>query len=113
MTHQMAAPAIQGVVYRCAPDVFWLRDADQVLLIAPQRGQSWSLCELEAAIWDWLVLDYEYIEIARLVSFLLKTTQNQAQKMLETTLHRWQDAGLIQVAPDEASVYAAERTTED
>ena len=103
MTHKAAAPAGPGWVYRCAPDVLWVRDAGQVLLIAPQRGQSWSLCKLEAAVWDWLVLDYRYIEITRFISLLLKTSQNQAEKRLDTTLRQWKDAGLIQAAPDASS----------
>jgi hypothetical protein len=95
---QAAATLAQEEVYRCAPDVLWIRDAGRVFLIAPQRGQTWALAELEAAIWDWAVLDYGTLEIVRLISLILKTSPEQARKRLDATLRRWVDAGLIEAA---------------
>jgi len=95
---QAAAPVAQGEVYRCAPDVLWMRDAGRVFLIAPQRGQAWSLAELDAAIWDWVVLDYRYLEIVHFISLILRTSPEQAKKRLDATLHRWVNTGLIEAA---------------
>jgi hypothetical protein len=89
-----------GVVYRCAPEVAWVRDAGRVLLVDPERGRTWSLGGVEAAIWDWLVLGYGYEEIARYLSLILRTSKEEAGRALLGVLLCWQDGGIVQVSEE-------------
>jgi hypothetical protein len=90
----------EGLVYRCAPEVAWVRDAGRILLVDLARGRTWSLGGVEAAIWDWLVLGYGCEEIARYLSLLLRTSKEEAGRALLGVLLCWQDGGIVQVSEE-------------
>jgi len=93
-------PDVEGCVYRCAPEVAWVRDAGRVLLVDPARGRTWSLGGVEAAIWDWLVLGYGYEEIARYLSLIFRTSKEEAGRALLGVLLCWQDGRIVQVSEE-------------
>jgi hypothetical protein len=88
------------LTWRCAPDITWVRDAGQILVVDSQRGLSWSLQGAEAATWDWLTLAYPYDKIVRFLSLLWGASTDDARRMLVTTLRGWQDKGIVQVMGD-------------
>ena len=97
MTDKMTPSAGEELTYRCAPAIAWLRDADQILLVDGQRGLSWFIRGVEAAIWDWLCLAYPYPRIVRFVSLLLRTSTEEAERRLLATLRGWREAGILYV----------------
>ena len=90
----------ESVNYRCSPDITWVRDAGQTLLVDAQRRLFWSLEGAEAAVWDWLTLAYPYDKIVHFLSLLLSATTGEAQRMLVETLRSWQVRGILQVMGD-------------
>ncbi len=88
----------KGITYRCAPDITWVRDSGQTLLVDAQTRQSWSLRGAEVAMWDWLTLAYPYEKLIRFISLLLRAPADDAKRMLLTTLLGWQDAGIVEIA---------------
>ncbi|MBN1936022.1 MAG: hypothetical protein JW934_15240 [Anaerolineae bacterium] len=84
------------IVYLCAPDIEWVRDKDQTILV-DKRGQSWSLEGIEAAAWDWLVLGYSYKDMVR---FMRVAFENQTPDVAMILSH-WHDVGILQAAGDD------------
>jgi len=82
-------------VLSCAPDILWVRDADQVLAIDPETDQAWSLRGIEAALWDWLVMGYPYARLVHLVSLALGVPQDVAEQETLGHLSRWESQGLL------------------
>jgi hypothetical protein len=64
-------------------------------LVDPERDRSWYLAGKEAAIWDWLALDYDYGQVVRFLSLLLDVSEDEAGRMLCDTLHSWQDMDIV------------------
>jgi hypothetical protein len=79
----------------------WLRDARQVLLVDPAQERAWALEGVEAAIWDWLTLDYADDQIVVFLSLLLKTSAARAARRLRDVLRAWQAAGILQVVEED------------
>lgn len=101
MTGMTGPPDGKGsICYRCAPDITWVRDAGQVLLVDADKGLSRSLRGVEAAIWDFLTLGYRYAKIIRFLSVILKVSKDEAKRTLVATLRGWQDEGIVQVLGD-------------
>ena len=90
--------ALRFTSYCCAPDIEWVQDASQVLLVDAARGRSWPLQGVEAAIWDWLSLGYRYEQIARFVSLALGTSMDEAERALCAVLRGWAGAGILQAS---------------
>lgn len=90
----------QRLVYRCAPDITWVRDAGQTLLVDAGRGQSWSLRGAAAAMWDFVALGYQHDKIVCFLSLMLKVSRDEAKRTLVTTLRGWQVEGIVQMIGD-------------
>jgi len=90
----------ETINFRCTPNIAWVKDADQILLIDTDTGQSWSLCGTEAAVWSFLTLGYRYEKIGHFLSLMLKIPDGKARKALMAMLHEWQDKGIVQVMGD-------------
>lgn len=87
--------------FRCTPNITWVKDTDQILLIDTDNGQSRSLCGTEAAVWSFLTLGYRYEKIGHFLSFMLKISEDEARKALIAMLREWQDEGIVQVRGDD------------
>jgi hypothetical protein len=90
-------PRDKWPMYRCAPAIAWLRDADQTLLVDAERGQFWSIRGVEAAIWDLLTLNYPYEKIVPFLSLLMRVRTDEAEGMFLAVLRGWQEAGVVQI----------------
>jgi hypothetical protein len=86
---------VDGLIYRPGPNVTWLRDANHILVIDGERGETWSLSGREAALWDWLNLGYPYQKILEFLSLLMRASPHEAEKTLLTLLRDWQSEGII------------------
>jgi hypothetical protein len=91
----------QGLVYRCAPGITWLRDADQILLVDADRGLFWSLGGVAATTWDFLTLGYRCERIVRFLSLILGASKDEAERTLVAVLRDWQDEGIVQAMGDD------------
>lgn len=83
------------IVYHCAPTVCWVKDTGQTILVEEQNGQSWSLCGLEAVVWDLLVLEYPADRIVEFLAALLDEPHERAKEGLRSILQRWEEIGLL------------------
>lgn len=88
------------LIHRCAPAIAWVRDADHTLLVDMERGRSWSLQGVEAAIWDWLASGTPYERVVRFLCLVLRTSEEEAKDALSATLDHWQDAGITHTIKD-------------
>ncbi len=81
--------------YCSAPDILWLKDAGQTIVVDRATGRSWMLRGVEAAIWDLLVLGYSFEQAARLLALLADMVEDEARVSLSTTLQRWERVGIL------------------
>ena len=79
----------------CAPGIVWVQDTERILLVHAERKQVWPLTGLEAALWDWLALHYDHGAIVCFFSLILRTSQQDAERLLSATLHYWQETGIV------------------
>jgi hypothetical protein len=82
-------------VYHCSPAIVWVQDADRVLLIDRDTGQSWVLRDVEAAIWDWLRGGYTHDKIVQMLSLTFSGSVEEAERALHDVLESWRDAGIV------------------
>jgi hypothetical protein len=97
---KIASPDDAGLVYDCASDITWVRDADRILLVDAKKEQFWSLQGVEAAMWDWLTLAYPYEKIVRFLSLLSRVPAGEAERKFLTTLRGWQELGIVQAVEE-------------
>jgi hypothetical protein len=86
----------QGVVLTCPAPVWWVKDADQILVVDEQKGTLVILRGLEAVIWDWLTLMYSYPRLVNLLAALRVVPADEAERQLIDVLSAWQSIGLLQ-----------------
>jgi hypothetical protein len=82
--------------YRCSPTIVWVKDANQILLVNQKTDHSRFLRDVEATVWDWLILGYSYAKITQMLALMLNISED-AGPVLESVLHDWLAAGIIQV----------------
>ena len=83
------------LVYRCAPDIVWVKDAGQTILVNGETGCFWLLSGWKAAVWDLLSLGYIAEEIVRFLALLLDVPPETARGTLLTILDEWQGNGMV------------------
>jgi len=83
------------LVYRCAPDIVWVKDAGQTILVDGEAGCSWLLSGWKAAVWDLLSLGYLAEEIVRVLTLLLDVPPETARGRLLTVLGEWECNGMV------------------
>jgi hypothetical protein len=83
--------------YCCVPTIVWVKDAEQTILIEEKTKHSWIVSGENAAIWDWLTLNYPSERIVRLLSVLSGTSTEEARKALAAILQEWEKAGIVRV----------------
>lgn len=83
------------LAYRCAPDIVWVKDTGQTILVDGEGGCSWLLSGWKAAVWDLLSLGYLAEEIVRFLALLLDVPPETAQGMLVSILDEWEDHGMV------------------
>jgi len=81
--------------YRCSPDIVWVKDAGQMILVDGKSGCSWLLSGWKAAVWDLLSLGYLAGEIVRFLSLLLDVPPETAKGTLESILDEWEGNGMV------------------
>ena len=82
--------------YRCVRTIVWVKDAEQTILIEERTKRSWILRGEEAAIWDWLSLNYRSERIIHLLSVLSGASTEEARRALLDILQGWETAGILQ-----------------
>jgi hypothetical protein len=83
-----------AIIYRCASDVEWVKDAGQTILVS-EAGCSWRLDGWRAAVWDLLSLGYPAEDIVRFLSVLLDVPAETARTRLLTALAEWERDGVV------------------
>lgn len=84
-----------ALLYYCSPTVLWVKDTSQTLLVDREAGQSWLLHDVEAVIWDLLIVGYPYEKIIQMISLALSLSEEKAGHTLSDVLRTWQKAGII------------------
>jgi hypothetical protein len=100
----------QAFTVCCSPSIAWVKDAGQTLVVANEAGsvpdrtergggaRSWSLCGVEATIWDLLSLGYPFERIAAFLAVLLCAPQQQAEDGLWAVLQRWAERDMVRIS---------------
>ena len=83
------------LAYHCAPEIVWVKDAGQTILVDRQAGRSWLLRDWKAVLWDLLSLGYVAEQIIRFLVPLLDVPPDAAREELLTTLEEWESSGLV------------------
>lgn len=81
--------------YRCAPDLSWVKDARQTILVKEGTGRSWLLTGWKATLWDLLSLGYLAEEIVSFLALLLDIPSEMAREWLQTVLDEWAVGGIL------------------
>ena len=82
-------------VYRCAPDIVWIKDAGQTILVKGETGCSWLLSGWKATVWDLLSLGYTAEEILRFLALSLDVPPETARGTLVSILDEWEGNGML------------------
>lgn len=88
----------EPLVYQCSPAIVWAQDADRVLLIDRDTGQSWALRDAEAMLWDWLRGGYTRDKMVQMLSLACSPSVEDAERTLDGVLENWREAGIIHVS---------------
>ena len=83
------------LVYRCAPDIIWVKDSGHTILVDGEAGCFWLLSGWKAAVWDLLSLGYLAEEIVRFLALLLDVRTEMAKERLLTILDEWEGNGMV------------------
>lgn len=83
------------LVYRCAPDIVWVKDSGQTILVDGEAGRSWLLSGWKATVWDLLSLGYLAGDIIRFLALLLDVPPETAQGTLVSILDEWEGNGMV------------------
>ena len=83
------------LVYRCAPDIVWVKDVGHTILVDGEAGCSWLLSGWKAAVWDLLSLGYLTGDIIRFLALLLDVPPETAQGTLVSILDEWEGNGMV------------------
>ncbi len=83
------------LVYHCAPDIVWVKDADQTILVQEGTGRSWLLSSWQATVWDLLSLGYLADEIVYFLALLLEVPPETARDRLLPIINEWQVNGVL------------------
>lgn len=81
----------------CVRDMNWVRDDEMTLLVNEQSGQTFVLKGLEAAIWDWLSMQFSYTKITGLLEVVSELSTVEAEFYLNTILNQWVENGLLMI----------------
>ncbi len=83
------------IEYACKPGVAWVKDHDCTIVVQPESGQSWTLRDSEALIWNWLAVGYPSAKVITLLALVQSMSEGMAAVVFADTLHSWADCGLI------------------
>lgn len=95
MTEGSSARSGAPQAYRSAPDVVWLKDVRQTIVVERATGRSWALRGRDAAAWDLLLLGYSFEQAARLLAAMADVADDEARTSLLTTLQGWERMGIL------------------
>ena len=85
------------LVYACPDSIYWVKDSTRIIVVDEQSRQVQLLTGVETAVWDWLMLGYDYSRLAGLTAVLLDIPLTQAKQHLHHQLQAWQQRGLLTV----------------
>ena len=83
------------LAYDCAPNVTWVKDANQVIVVQGRGARCWSLQGVEAVIWDLLTLSYGFARMVDFLAVLSEGSRENAATTLLTTMRRWEEEGIV------------------
>ncbi len=85
------------MIYYCLPAIFWVKDANHILLINKETGESWKLNGKEALVWDMLIVGHNYQKAIQILAHVLALSEREAESNLQEMLRQWKTAGIIQL----------------
>jgi len=88
-------------VYCCAPSLLWVKDTGQTILVG-EGGSTWILRGVEAVTWDLLTLHYPFERLVGFLAALLEVPAEEAGRILDSVLHRWNALGIVIAAEGNA-----------
>ncbi len=71
-------------------------EADHIRLVDSQRGFSWSLKGVDAAMWDLLASGYPFQKIVYFVSIWLGLTEAETKQIVLARLDDWVNQGILE-----------------
>lgn len=89
------------IVYTCPPNIQWVKDTYQIVVIDERTNTSIILTDAKAAVWSWLSLRYPNHRLLDGLAPLLKLPQAEAENWLRVTLDDWYGQGLLIAAEAE------------
>ncbi len=92
---------MSGSIYGCPPQLTYVKDNAQTLLIDLETDCFWTLRGIDETIWDLISLDYSFDSIVKMLSLVLFISTIEADSLLRTTLCRWKEQGIIRVIAKE------------
>ena len=79
----------------CPPCVRWVKDSNQILIVDERVNTPTVLRDVEAAVWDWLMLGYNIPDVTELLAVLCNESPSLAETRLSGLLQGWLKSGLI------------------
>jgi hypothetical protein len=86
-----------GRVYRCGPEIAWVKDMERTILVQEAEGRSWSLQGQEAMIWDLLTLGYSFERVVAFLSVSAADSVEETGGTLLALLQQWEQVGIVQI----------------
>jgi hypothetical protein len=78
-------------------DIHWVKDSMGTLISSPSRKLYWVFTDLEADIWDWIVLGHPFGEIIEFSAHFLGLPTLDAKARVYALLQKWVDAGILKM----------------
>ena len=88
---------MSAFLYQCSPNIVWVKDAGQTLLVDREGERSWLLHDAAAMMWDLLAVGHSYEKITQMISLILSLPEEQAGRTLASVLGDWQEAGILEL----------------
>lgn len=88
---------MSAYLYQCSPNIVWVKDAGQTLLVDREGERSWLLHDAEGVMWDLLAVGHSYEKITQMISLILSLPEEQAERTLASVLGDWQEAGILEL----------------
>ena len=92
-----------GVIYSCPEGIRWVHDIQQVIIVDENRGLTFTLQGIDAAVWSWLSLNLSYEKLIRFIAMSLAQPLANAEQTLRTMLGTWHDQGLLEAVEEHSN----------
>jgi hypothetical protein len=79
----------------CPPCLHWVKDSNQILIVDERVNTPTVLRDVEAAVWDWLMLGYNLADVTGLLAELCHESLSLAETRLFGLLQGWLKSGWL------------------